>query len=88
MDYLTGKFLKATKYLNLAYRVVDGQLYSESSIYSPEIYSGQYLKVLSVKKDFVILQNLSSNDWQTCELTLDDIEEFKIVSKDEILDAQ
>ena len=84
MDYLTGKCLKATKSLSLSYRIVDGHLYTVSNFYTPKIQPGNYLLVKSVDKDIVTLQNLSSDDWVICELTLEDIEDFKIVSRDSI----
>lgn len=86
MDYLVGKYIKATKWISLAYRVVDDQLCSSSSIYIPEIFKGNYFKVINVDKDIVTLQNLNSNDWSTCELTLFDIEDFKVVSRESVLD--
>lgn len=88
MDYLTGKYLKATKRIPLSYRAVNGQLYSNSTIYVPEISKGQCVKVLRVEDEVVTLQNLDSSNWVTCELTLSDIEEFKVISSSQIFDLE
>lgn len=84
MEYLIGKCLKATKQLNLIYRVVDNKLYSISNYYAPKIQSGDLLYVKDIQDDIVILQNLSSDDWKTCELRLEDIEDFKVISMNSI----
>lgn len=84
MDYLIGKCLKATSDLDLVYKVVDGQLYTSSNFYVPKIRKDSFLLITSVNGDILTLQNLSSDDWKSCELRLDDIEDFKVISKDSI----
>ena len=84
MDYLIGKCVKATCDIELSNNIVDDKFYSVSSFWIPKIYKDHFYMIKSVNGDTVQLQNLSSDDWKICELTLDDIEDFKIVSKDSI----
>lgn len=84
MDYLIGKCLKATNNLSLVNKIVDGKFYSSSNFYVPKIRKDSFLLITSVNGDSLTLQNLSSDDWKSCELRLDDIEDFKVISKDSI----
>ena len=83
-NYLVGKCIKATNRLRLINKVVDGRLITISNFYIPDIYPGDCFLIKSIEDDTIILQNLNSDSWKICEVTLDDIEEFKIISKDSI----
>ena len=84
MDFLTGKFLKSTKTFSLTNCLVDGEVKSVSSFDVPIIYNGELLKVVSATDDSVVLRNVLHDDFYECELSMDMIEDFKVVSKAEL----
>ena len=79
MNYLIGKCLRATKDLSLSYRVVDGKICNPSNFYTPTIHFNDYVFVKAAEDETITLHNLSSEEWTVCEVTLEDIEDFKVV---------
>lgn len=83
-DPLIGKFVQATSDISLVNKFVDGVLCRLDDFYIPKIKSGWKFRVKDSRDGIVVLQNLSSNDWVVCEVTEDEIGDFKLISKDSI----
>lgn len=81
MGYLTGKCLQATKSIRLVKFLVDGEVISASDFYIPELKQGDKYFVVQDDDDLIILRNLNSDDWLECEIPVEYIEDFKVISK-------
>ena len=83
-DYLKGKCIKADKHIVLMNRLVDGKVYSASDFYIPTIYKNNVYLVMHSNESDVTLKNLSSDEWDICEIPLSMVEDFKIVKKESV----
>lgn len=81
MEPLIGKIIESTQEFYLKNKLVDGKLCSPLAFYAPKIRKGWKFRVKDCKQGVVILQNLNSEDWKECELTEEDIADFKVVSR-------
>lgn len=84
MEPLIGKYIQATHDISLLLKWVDGRLIKISSWEIPQIKKGWVFKVKDCRNGNVILQNLSSKDWLVCEVTEDEIEDFKVIPEDKL----
>lgn len=80
MDPLVGKCIRSTSDISLKNKLVDGKLCSNNSCYIPRIKQGDSFRVKECDRGIVILQNLNSDMWKECELTEDEIGDWKIIS--------
>ena len=84
-DYpLIGKVIESTRNFSLEGCLVDGKIYYSSDLYVPRIAKGQRFVVKSANNNLVTLQNASTDAWSRCELDEADIEDFKVVKRDDL----
>ena len=84
MDFLKDKCLKSTKTVQLANCIVDGKIYGSFESYIPCINLDDIVYVEFSTEAIIKLHNITSNEWEECEIPLTWVDDFKIIKKDEI----
>ena len=81
---IVGKVIESTRNFSLDGCLVDGQVYYSSDLYVPRIAKGQRFVVKSIEHGIAVLENASTDTWHRCELDEADIEDFKLVKRDDL----
>ena len=81
---LEGKFIKSNRNMKLEYCKVDGEICYPGEFKMYRIYTNQIFKVKSIDNDMVTLINISNREYLECEIAMDDIEDFKVLSQKDV----